>query len=145
MSTTWNPIQDLDAVRGQLERLVNQVWRPATEARLLPPVEVYTDRARRQVVVQVELPGIDAGDVMVELADEMAYVSGERRRHGEVREEDCYRAERRYGRFERGIPLPHRIDAPRARARYHAGVLVLEAPMADEAARPPRHRVAVEA
>jgi HSP20 family protein len=144
MSTTWNPIPELDAVRGQLDRLVSQVWRPATEARLLPPVEVFTDRTRRQVVVQVELPGLDPADLTVELADEMAYISGERRRFGEIREEDCYRAERRYGRFERGIPLPHRIDAPRARARYHAGVLVLEAPMAEVPARPPLHRVPVE-
>jgi HSP20 family protein len=144
MSTTWNPITEIESMRDQLDRLFNQVWRPSQPTIVLPPVEVYTARDRQQVVVHAELPGIDVERVSVEIAEDTVYLTGELKRAEEVRDEEYFRAERQYGRFGRAIGLPHRIKPDEARASFRNGVLTIKAPLAEELKRPPARRLTVE-
>jgi HSP20 family protein len=53
-----------------------------------------------------------------------------------------YVMERAYGRFERAIKLPARVDDASARARYRRGVLTVSLPKIDG---PRGRRIAVEA
>jgi HSP20 family molecular chaperone IbpA len=81
------------------------------------------------LVVKLELPGIDPGkDVTVEVREGMLVIAGERRREKEVKEEAYYRMEASYGAFERQIAIPEGIEESRISAAYADGVLEVIVP-----------------
>lgn len=95
----------------------------ATTARPFPPA---TDILHRNgdLVVRLELPGIDPEkDVKVILEQGQLVVTGERKQKTEVKEEDYYRMESRYGSFRRRIPLPEGVDESKIKAEYRDGVM----------------------
>jgi HSP20 family protein len=95
-----------------------------------PSVEVF--QQDNNLVVRAELPGMDPGDVRVEMTDGGLVIEGERRREHEERLEGGYRSEIEYGRFYRLIPLPEGANIDQAQARLNNGVLEVMIPMAEE-------------
>jgi HSP20 family protein len=95
-----------------------------------PSVEVF--QQDNNLVVRAELPGMDPGDVRIEITDDGLVVEGERRREHEERLEGGYRSEIEYGRFYRLIPLPEGANIDQAQARLNNGVLEVMIPMAEE-------------
>ena len=72
-------------------------------------------------VLQADLPGLDEGDVAIELHENVLTVSGERRYEHEGKKDGFYRLERGSGRFERSLTpsapaWPARPGGRRARA-----------------------------
>ena len=100
---------------------------------------------RRQdsnVVVEVELPGMTAKDVQIEVTDEGLVVSGEKQQESETREDNYYRSERSFGRFTRRIALPHGTDADKAEAKFADGILRITIPVKET---PEKRTIPVEA
>ncbi|TVQ59524.1 MAG: Hsp20/alpha crystallin family protein [Rhodobacteraceae bacterium] len=85
------------------------------------------------LTVSAELPGMDEGDVAVDLADTVLTLRGEKRREAERGEGSARIVERSYGAFHRAIPLPPGIDAEKAEARFGKGVLTVTLPKTAEA------------
>jgi HSP20 family protein len=81
----------------------------------------------------VELPGVDAKDVSVTLANGVLTVTGEKKQEQEEKGESYYLAERSFGRFERTIRLPDTIDDARVEAKFDKGVLSVTAQKRPEA------------
>lgn len=92
---------------------------------------VETRRDGDDVVVRVELPGVDvSSDVSVEIVDQRLVIKGERRdersepaddESGQVRSRRI--SEIRYGSFERSFALPAHVKADAISAGYEAGIL----------------------
>jgi len=95
----------------------------------IPPVEVREEG--NNLVVNVELPGLDDEDVRVELRDDALVISGERERENEDQQRGVRRTERFYGSFYRVIPLPEGVRADQAQAQLNNGVLEIRLPMAE--------------
>lgn len=93
-------------------------------ARLIPAVEVQ--RTDGELVVRMELPGVDPESVDVTLDDTTLRVSAERR--GPDDAGDYLRREFAHGIFERRVTLPTGIDPQRLSARYDAGILEVRIP-----------------
>jgi HSP20 family protein len=93
------------------------------------------------LVIRLELPGIDRDDCEVELTSDWLRVYGEKRVDRELINAAFYVRERAYGRFQRNIPLPLRVDPDRAQATFRSGVLTVKAPKLNA---DPRRRLAVE-
>ncbi|MDR0664354.1 MAG: Hsp20/alpha crystallin family protein [Helicobacteraceae bacterium] len=79
-------------------------------------------------LIALDLPGVDKDAISVDLKDNALNISGERKFEEEVKEEDFYRLETRYGRFERRFSLPDNADADAIEAAYKNGVLTLTLP-----------------
>lgn len=105
-----------------------------------PPVNVHeSDDA---IVVEAELPGLDAGDVDVSVADDELVLKGARpdptaaadaaSGDGARPAVTWHRRERGVGGFERRIPLPMAVDAARVEARLVNGVLTITCPKAPQ-------------
>ena len=62
-------------------------------------------------VLKADLPGIDEGDVNIEVENNVLTVSGERKTEHEEKHEGYYRLERATGAFSRSLTLPEGIDA----------------------------------
>jgi HSP20 family protein len=71
---------------------------------------------------------MSAKDIDISIDEGVLRVSGERKIPMEMKDENVHCIERDYGRFERRIALPHKVDEKRVRASYAGGVLKLELP-----------------
>jgi|SRR5215213_627775 HSP20 family protein len=87
------------------------------------------------VVLTLDLPGLTADDVEIELADGYLAVRGERRRPELPDGSRNAHSERGYGRFERRIALPDAVDPDAITASMDNGVLSLIVPKPDRMVR----------
>ena len=81
-----------------------------------------------EVRVRVEVPGMQTGDIDVQVLGKLLLVSGEKKVQRETDEGRYHVTECAYGSFERRIPLPAEVDAEATRAEYTSGVLTLRLP-----------------
>ena len=105
--------------RGETER---------TSGRSFPPVNIF--RQGEDYVAVAELPGIDKGDLEVQILDNRIRLAGKR----EIAYEEghsVHRRERRAGRFDRTFDLPVEIDAERVKAEFRDGLLAIHLPRAE--------------
>jgi HSP20 family protein len=92
----------------------------------VPAIEV--DYKDGNLVVSAELPGLDEGDINVQVVNDTLVIQGERRDEREEDEEGVRRTEIRYGQFYRAIPLPEGAQTDQARAEFQNGVLRITIP-----------------
>ncbi len=131
----WDP---LDAFLGAQEDL-NRLFRrgflsaAASEDKSLvggsawaPAVDIY--ETADSFTVEVELPGVEPGEIDVSVDDGMLSIKGERSLDKETREENFLRVERASGMFQRSMRLPTDIDADKVKASYDNGVLKITVP-----------------
>jgi len=104
-------------------------WEPLRT--VVPAADVWeTDEDIR---VRIDLPGVDPKDVEIYTTEDSLRVRAEARREEEERERGYYRAERRYGRYERLIHLPTEVKPDEAKATFKHGVLDITLPKTEEA------------
>ncbi len=147
-----------DELRDELDRL----WTSLTAAPPLHGWGVRSDSGRfpavnvsendDAILVEAELPGLDAGDVDIAVSGEELVLKGARPEpaapssgeggNGERNPVTWHRRERGSGGFERRLALPVAIDASRVEAKLVDGVLTVTCPKAP-ASQP--HKVVVRA
>ena len=134
---------------GELERRMDDLMRSFFGPRIrltrpvLPlfvskPFVPVTDVFVRDedLVIRVELPGIEPEDIEVTIEDGYLVIRGERKREEQVTEEAYYRLEAAYGTFERFIPLPEGFEEHEIEALFTDGVLEVIVPAAAKALEP---------
>jgi len=95
-----------------------------------PAVDLY--EKDDHFVIKAELPGVDKKDIKIDLNDRVLTLSGERTYDNEVKEENYYRKERSYGKFQRAFRLPADVDSDQIKAEFKDGVLQVEVPKPEE-------------
>ena len=115
--------QLLDNVFGEDGEVENVAWGPN--------VDVVENDDNFQIVA--ELPGIKMDEVKISLADNVLTLKGEKKNEVSENKRNFYRAERRYGQFQRCFTLPSGMDAEKVRANMENGVLTITLPKAEEA------------
>ncbi len=135
--------RQLQALRQQVNRLVDGLLRPTGAAdRWLPEVDILD--ADGATVVQVNLPGLAAGDVVVELCGRELKVRGSKRRlESEPAPQRFHLLERFVGAFHVTVELTRPADPGRAAARFQQGVLTVVLPHLEDR-RNRAHVIAVE-
>lgn len=78
------------------------------------------------VIIDAELPGVEKDDIYVDVKGKNVTLGGERKSDTELKDENCYRRERRYGKFERTFSMPFEVDSDAVKATFNNGVLKLE-------------------
>lgn len=78
--------------------------------------------------IEADLPGVKKKGIKVEVKDGRLWISGERKTKQEVKEDDYYRMESQYGKFERSFSLPDGVDAENITASCEDGVLEVVVP-----------------
>lgn len=82
----------------------------------------------REIVVRVEVPGMDKEDCRITIEGNLLCLSGEKRFERETGNSTYHIMERAYGSFERTISLPRNVDTDKAEASYKNGVLCIRLP-----------------
>jgi HSP20 family protein len=75
--------------------------------------------------ISVELPGVEANEVKLEVVNDTLKVSGEKKQEREEKEKDFYRMERSYGSFQRVLSLPDDADQENIKAVFKNGVMTI--------------------
>lgn len=82
--------------------------------------------------MKLELPGIEAKDLDVQVTENAVAISGDRKSENKTEENGRTVTEFHYGKFQRVIPLPTRIQNTNVTAEYKDGILNLTLPKAQE-------------
>ena len=123
----WDPYREVVALQNRVNSLfrdMNGENDPTATASFVPAVDIYEDP--QNVVLKLEIPGIDEKDLDVRVENHTLTVKGERKFEAEEKEQNFHRIERRYGSFYRAFTLPSTVDTENVGASYTAGVLKLE-------------------
>jgi HSP20 family protein len=143
----WQPFEVL---RNQVDRLfhdfqsgflqnpffrplpdIESFWRRDLGFNVTPAIDIVEkDKAFE---VTAELPGLDAKDIDIQLANGMLTIKGEKHEEKEEKTKDRYVSERRYGSFRRTLQVPGSVDAEKIEASYKSGVLTVTLPKSPEA------------
>ncbi|PKQ28189.1 MAG: hypothetical protein CVT63_04095 [Candidatus Anoxymicrobium japonicum] len=86
-----------------------------------------------EVIVVVDLAGVESENVRVSVHGEYLCVNGIRREPPTVPRRRYHRMEINYGIFEREVPLPSRVDAGAAKAVYVDGFMEIRLPKVPKA------------
>src|SRR5215207_7910256 len=123
--------RDIDRLQGEIEELFADLWQvprfSGMRTGFRPAVDCFLTEEPAQLVVVVELAGVDAESVEVTVEERALTISGSRSRP-RVPGQVYLQAEIEYGHFERHIPLGRDVDPAAATATYDAGMLTVTLP-----------------
>ncbi|XTZ11457.1 MAG: Hsp20/alpha crystallin family protein, partial [cyanobacterium endosymbiont of Rhopalodia inflata] len=84
------------------------------------------------VILKLEIPGMKAEDLDVQVTKEAVYIRGERKQEVVSEDKGITQSEFRYGRFERVIAFPSLVDNTNVASEYKEGILKLTIPKAED-------------
>lgn len=122
-------------------------WEPATRHETTfsfaaPSIDVAEDD--KAFHITAELPGLEAKDIELSVADGTLVIKGEKKEEKEHKNKNYYMSERAYGSFHRSFALPAQIDHDKIAADLAKGVLTITLPKT-AAAQKPAKKVEVKA
>jgi HSP20 family protein len=132
----WSPFEQMTQLRNQINRLFESPADNMLSATNFfegwtPAIDVYEDRD--VITVKAELPGMKKEDLDISLHENTLTISGERKQEQEGQDDDMYRSERFFGRFQRSITLPYAVDPEKISASYKDGILTVTLSKAEHA------------
>jgi HSP20 family protein len=124
---------------NSLSELTPAAFGSAVPRAFVPPADlIVSDEA---LTVTMDVPGLDAETLEIELMGETLTVRGERRHPQLSRERtQWYRLERAFGKFQRVLQVPKGVDPGALAASIADGILTIHVPL-PEARRP--HRIEI--
>ena len=138
MARTFMPFRNgnfapLEDLAREVDSLVQNIFDP--EERGQHQSYKYTPHANlaeteKGYELTLDLPGINAEEVSVELNDDQLTVSGERKTDIEDGKTH-HRVERRFGKFRRALTIPVPVNEDAISAEYKDGVLTVKLPKSE--------------
>jgi HSP20 family protein len=101
-----------------------------SDAEFHPPMNILETKS--ELVVELELPGVDSKDVHVSMEDGTLSIRGERKFEPDPNY-DLLKKECWYGRFHRYLSIPQTVSREKISADYKNGMLRIVLPKAPEA------------
>ncbi|MBT8331261.1 MAG: Hsp20/alpha crystallin family protein [Deltaproteobacteria bacterium] len=129
----WDPFRDVAALQDRINRIFSESFDSSRELDddgslydWRPPVDIY--QAAEGYILKVELAGVEKEDVSVEVKDNVLTLQGERLLDPQVKDEQYYRKERTFGKFQRSFTLQESIKPEQVKASFKNGVLKIVVP-----------------
>lgn len=119
----WEPFDEFDRFLRDVQPLM-----PARGGQVGfdMAVDVYEDG--NDIVAEMNIPGLKADDIDVEVEDAYLRIVGRREEVQEKKEKNHYAKEIRRGSFERVVQLPDMVEQENVSAEYKDGVLKVRMP-----------------
>ncbi len=130
----WHPLKELNKLRQEM----NSLFEEMVHGERLFDFNLFPDRldlswspaitmteTEQKLILKVELPGIEAKDLDVQVGDRMVSIAGERKQEKHHQEKGRLCTEFSYGKFQRIVPIPIAIDKDKIEADFKNGLLTL--------------------
>jgi len=131
----WEPFREMMSLRNAMDRLFeggfvrpSRVWPELERGELT--VDMY--QTTNDVVVKATLPGVKPEEVDISITGDILTIKGEHKGEQEIKQEDYFYKERRYGAFSRSLQIPGQVKSDKAEAVFENGVLTLTLPKTEE-------------
>jgi HSP20 family protein len=131
----WDPFTALARLDDEFDDLVRRSFGNAPY-QYVPAVEMATEGT--DVVITLELPGVDLDDIDIEVANSRLTISGERRDTREETKGKVLVRELRYGAFRRTFQLPEGVSADQVEAEADKGLLRVRVKQVTKPVQPPK-------
>jgi HSP20 family protein len=132
----WAPFQDFDVIDRRMRRMLEGFGvAPAP----LPAADLY--ETEKELIVELDVPGYEEKELVLEVTDHTLTVKGERLEEKEEKQKTFYLHERLEKHFERSFTLPVEADIDKMQATFGVGVLKVHVPKV-EAAKPRKIEIA---
>lgn len=125
----WEPFDEFDRIFRDLNPMVSA---RGSQVGFDMAVDVYENE--NDLIAEMNVPGLKAEDVDVEVEDNYLRISGRREETQEKKEKNHYSKEIRRGSFERAVQLPDMVDQENVTAEYDNGVLRVVMPKREKTA-----------
>lgn len=126
----WEPFEEIDSLRKEINKLFEQSVLSGTLVGngfdFMPSAEI--DETDTEIHLKLEVPGMEADDLDIEVTDDAVTIKGERKSESKTEEKGGFRSEFHYGKFERVVPMPTHVVKDKVSAEYKNGVLNLTIP-----------------
>lgn len=119
-------------LRDDVQELFERFWNENGDGAgsLIPPIDLSeTDGS---VQVRMDLPGIEAKEIDVQVRNNYLQVTGETKEEKEEKGKTYHRIERHSGKISRSILLPCDVNESQIDAKFHNGVLTVTLPKAEQ-------------
>ena len=135
----WEPFREVERLQDEMNRLFER-FTPLSEGSIasidfMPSAEV--DESSSEYHLKLEVPGMEAKDIEVEVTGKSVTIKGERKSESKTEDAGLIRSEFQYGKFERMLSLPGEVEAEKVKAEYKNGVLSLTLPKIPEDGKKP--------
>ncbi len=130
----WHPWQDMDNLQAELNQLFygpSSTQAKRSQAAAYVPAAELTE-TEDALLLKLELPGFNAEDLEIEVTAKSVSVKGDRKAEAIAEATGLRRSEFNYGRYERVIALPKRVQNTQVQATYKNGILALTLPKSEE-------------
>ncbi len=131
------PFRELEEMERLFDHILGRTFFPVASRQLdeegrrwTPPIELLEKEDK--FIAKADLPGMKKEEIDVSVVEGILMIKGQRKAEHEVKEEEYYCSERRYGSFFRLITLPAAVDSEHINATYENGVLEVTLPKAAE-------------
>jgi HSP20 family protein len=122
------------ALRDELAGFRSRFFEDEDDAWLAGVMQPSFDMAETDAALEVtmDVPGIEAKDIDIQVSGNLLTISGERKEEKEEKGKTYHRVERRSGSFARSITLPCAVSKENVAAECHEGVLKVTLPKTEE-------------
>ncbi len=131
----WEPFRDLMAMQDRMSRLfdetLSRIWKEEVPRKIWSPLVDILEK-ENEVILKVDLPGVNQSDVEIKVEENTLIIEGERKFDKEGPHGHYLQIEMPYGTFQRTFAIPRTIDLEGIKAAYKDGVLRIVLPKKEE-------------
>jgi HSP20 family protein len=131
----WQPWQEMDSLRRQMDRLFDDFMHTSSDLSLLPKATEATwapaielKETDGEILLKAQIPGIEAKDLDIQVTQDAVSITGEKQEEAKTEDKGMFRSEFRYGQFQRLIPLPASVNNEQVKSEFKNGILMLTLP-----------------
>ncbi len=140
--TRFDPLREINELRRGFDYL-NSVMNSLDEQSVESGISAFTPTVNSRETedayfIEIDLPGVKKDDIEIDVKDNVLTVSGERKVKEEMKEENYYKIESRYGKFTRSFTLPKNVNIDKISANSENGVLEIKIPKLEEVKKEPK-------
>ncbi|RCJ35698.1 hypothetical protein A6769_18825 [Nostoc punctiforme NIES-2108] len=135
----WEPFREMEILRRQMDQLFSELTvaergnsdiSASPRTTWVPAVELHDNGS--ELLLRVEIPGVEGKDLDVQVTQDAVSIAGEHRYEKHSQSKDKVHSEFRYGKFARVIPLPTKVQNQQVKADLKDGILILTLPKLDQ-------------
>src|SRR5919199_5689222 len=128
----WEPFREIESLQREMNQLFDSLTPSenvgSNSIAFMPAAEMHETPST--IELRLEVPGLEAKDIDVRVTEQAVAISGERQSQTKTEEQGMTRSEFRYGKFQRVVSLPARVQNDKVQADYNNGILSLSLPKA---------------
>ncbi len=131
---TMTPFSEIQGLRHQMNSLLDQVFFPEdkdTKTFVYRPAAELLE-TNKAFFLKLEIPGFEAKNLDISVTVNQVAITGNNAVEDNTSKEEVIHSEFRYGKFERVISLPRKIQNNNVKADFKNGILTLTLPKLEE-------------